>query len=383
MISSASVRDPGSPPARPAAAIRFLANIALAFSAIALTALVLEVALRLRARFEEVGGLGDVQARGGGALPPGSRARLGDIIRVSRNPRIVYELIPNLDVTFVNAPLITNREGFRGPERTAERRGPTVRLLGLGDSVMFGWGVSYENCFLARLERLLARDFPEVSWEAVNTAVPGYNTAMEVATLREKGLAYAPDVVVVNYVGNDLGLPSFIVDPRDSLSFRSSFLVEFVRSRLALGPAEPGRRLRAVPREVRRQVLSGRMESVPPRYRELVGLDAYRRSMSELKELSVQHAFSVVVLAQPIANDFVKELGAELGFPVVETESAVEQHLAGHAGGSDPRSELTVSAEDPHPSDLGHEIIASVLHRHLVASGLARKLVERASRGGR
>jgi hypothetical protein len=246
---------------------------------------------------------------------------------------------------------------------------------------MFGWGVSYENCFLARVERLLARDFPGVSWEAVNTAVPGYNTAMEVATLREKGLAYAPDVVVVNYVGNDLGLPSFVVERRDHLTLRSSFLVDFVRSRLASSPTERERRLRAVPREVRRQVLAGRMEDVPPRYRDLVGLEAYRRSMRDLKELAVRHGFAVVVLAHPIAHDFVRDLGAELGFPVVETQSAVEQHVA-RAGEGQPPAELTVSAEDPHPSDLGHEIIAGVLHRHLADSGLARRLAERASRGG-
>jgi hypothetical protein len=60
----------------------------------------------------------------------------------------------------------------------------------------------------------------------------------------------------------------------------------------------------------------------------------------------------------------------------------VERHVAAHGGEGSPEVELTVSAEDPHPSDLGHEIIADVLHRHLVDSGLARRLAERASRGG-
>jgi hypothetical protein len=39
----------------------------------------------------------------------------------------------------------------------------------------------------------------------VNLAVPGYNTAQEMLTLKEKGLAYRPDLVIVNFVLNDDG----------------------------------------------------------------------------------------------------------------------------------------------------------------------------------
>jgi hypothetical protein len=49
------------------------------------------------------------------------------------------------------------------------------------------------------LEERLAKEVPNERWEVLNMAVPGYNTAMEVETLKARGLAYEPDVVVVGY----------------------------------------------------------------------------------------------------------------------------------------------------------------------------------------
>ena len=41
----------------------------------------------------------------------------------------------------------------------------------------------------------------------MNTGVPGYNTYMEVAALKQKWLFYEPALVVIDFVGNDLDLP--------------------------------------------------------------------------------------------------------------------------------------------------------------------------------
>ena len=47
----------------------------------------------------------------------------------------------------------TNSIGLRGPE--LEDPKPEIRIACVGDSVTFGWGVSYEESYPARLERLL------------------------------------------------------------------------------------------------------------------------------------------------------------------------------------------------------------------------------------
>ncbi len=57
----------------------------------------------------------------------------------------------------------TNSLGYRGPELPAEATYP--RILCVGDSVTFGWGVSYEESYPARLAMLLGV-------EVVNVGVP-------------------------------------------------------------------------------------------------------------------------------------------------------------------------------------------------------------------
>ena len=349
----------------------------LALGAVGLTVALLEAALRLEVHFADARTARQLQSIGVAVPAPGTRVRLGNIIRISPNPRIIYELIPNLDVVFLQVPLVTNADGFRGPAVPAARGSRTVRILGLGDSVMFGWGVRDEDGYLARLAAALDRDLPEVSWEIVNTAVPGYNTVMEIETLRDKGLRYGPDLVILNFVGNDLGLPNFIVPEPDELTLHRSYLLDFVRSRLESAQrARSG--LEAVPAELRHLGLDGGAnERVPRRYRDLVGLKAWRGAMRHLSALASQHGFEVVVLAHPEAPPFVKEASRELGFPVIETATAVREYerAAGLTGGDD--SPLVLTPADPHPSPLGNEIIARVLEQNLRKSGLAHRLIAR------
>jgi lysophospholipase L1-like esterase len=352
---------------------RLAASISLAALSTLVGLAVLEVALRARAHFAGPAGLG---AAPPGQVPPGGRARLGHVVRLSPDPRIVYELVPGLDVTFLGVPLRTNADGFRGPVVPPSRMRPAVRVVGLGDSVMFGWGVSEEDAYLARLAPLLEAASPGVAWEVVNTAVPGYNTVMEVATLETKGLRYDPDLVILNFVGNDLGLPNFIEERPDVLSLRQSFLLGFVRSRLG-GEPEQGRRLVGVPPEVRRFGGEADLARVPSRYRSLVGPQAFRAAVERLRDLAGTHGFEVVVLAHPEVLGYAGDAAREMGFALVETGAAVRAWAHEHGLSHIQQPPLTLTPGDPHPSTIGHAIIAAVLADHLRSSGLAERLVAR------
>ena len=352
---------------------RLAAPLALAGLSTLLGLAVLEVALRARAHFGSPAGLGAARP---GRVPPGGRVRLGHVVRLSPDPRIVYELVPGLDVTLLGAPLRTNPDGFRGPVVPPSRTRPAVRVVGLGDSVMFGWGVSEEDAYLARLASLLETTSPEVAWEVVNTAVPGYNTVMEVATLEAKGLRFDPDLVILNFVGNDLGLPNFIEDRPDVLSPRRSFLLDFVRARLG-SEAEAGPRLVGVPPEARRFGGEADLARVPPRYRRLVGPQSWRAAMERLHDLAGRHGFEVVVLAHPDVFGYARDTAQELGFTLVETGAAVRAWARERGLPDIQQPPLTLTADDPHPSAIGHAIIAAVLAERLRSSGLAERLVAR------
>jgi lysophospholipase L1-like esterase len=332
---------------------------------------VLEAAFRARAGLAAPAGLGAV---GPGRVAPGARARLGDVVRPSANPRIVYELIPGLDVELLGARLRTTRDGFRGEAVPPSRTRPAVRVVGLGDSVMFGWGVREEDGYLARMAAMLEAS-SGVAWEVVNTAVPGYNTVMEVETLEVKGLRFDPDLVVLNFVGNDLGLPNFIEERPDVLSLRRSYLLDFVRGRLR-GEPDAGPRLVGVPAEVRR-FGEAHLDRVPARYRGLLGPEAWRAAMERLRALSLEHGFEVVVLAHPALFGFARDTARELGFPLVETGQRVRAWAREQGIEDVQKPPLTLTAADPHPSAVGHEIIAQVLADSLRASGMAERLASR------
>jgi hypothetical protein len=89
-----------------------------------------------------------------------------------------------------------NSAGQRGRERTREKDDGVVRILLLGDSTSWGWGVSDEEVFAHLLEGLL-----EV--EVINLAVPGYSTDQHLLQLEREGWDWDPDLVLLGFVHND------------------------------------------------------------------------------------------------------------------------------------------------------------------------------------
>ena len=95
-----------------------------------------------------------------------------------------------------------NSLGFRGREVTPRKDPGVVRVLVVGDSFVFGIGVDEEHLFVTRLERRL-RDLTGVPHQVVNLGVAGFSTDQEYLLLRERGLALAPDVVLLLMCDND------------------------------------------------------------------------------------------------------------------------------------------------------------------------------------
>lgn len=80
----------------------------------------------------------------------------------------------------------------------------TFRILGVGDSITFGVGVRFEKIYLQQLEQMLNQREGTTHFEVINMGVSGYNTSQELVALKEKGLQYAPDLVLVGFYWNDI-----------------------------------------------------------------------------------------------------------------------------------------------------------------------------------
>lgn len=110
----------------------------------------------------------------------------------------------NLDLDLGPFRLRTNRLGLRGPELATPKTDGVFRVLVLGDSVVFGWGVDDEHTFTRRLEREWNATAPRVRLEVVNAGHALYDTVQEAAALREFLPVLTPDLVLLVYVVNDV-----------------------------------------------------------------------------------------------------------------------------------------------------------------------------------
>lgn len=119
-----------------------------------------------------------------------------------------------------------NAQGMRGPEVSAQKAEGTTRILLLGDSYTFGYGVSLEESYPGLIRtRYAAEGRPVEVINAAYTAGASADTAY--AWMLDEGFGYQPDLVIYAlFAGNDLqdlyldgweepdarGLPRRVVD---------------------------------------------------------------------------------------------------------------------------------------------------------------------------
>lgn len=123
--------------------------------------------------------------------------------RPSSVPGLTYELAPNRRRNTHGAPVRTNRFGMRDTEPRAAAGAPLHRLVAIGDSVTFGFGVRGEDTYPNVLERLLDETAGDESFDVLNLGVAGYSTRDEAQVFEHKVLRWNPELVVVGYVLND------------------------------------------------------------------------------------------------------------------------------------------------------------------------------------
>ncbi len=117
-----------------------------------------------------------------------------------------FRVAPNFTGRIERAGVVTefttNSLGLRGPELGPKNAGER-RILALGDSFTWGWGVPQGEEWIAvvdgEIDAALGRD----AVTGVNGGVNAYGTENELALLEQIGRDVAPDLVLVGYFAND------------------------------------------------------------------------------------------------------------------------------------------------------------------------------------
>jgi lysophospholipase L1-like esterase len=125
-------------------------------------------------------------------------------LRPNRDLELLDPLAPPATLDKSRWSVHTGPQGYRNPEYTPLPKPGERRVVALGDSSTFGWGVESVEAYPARLGVTLDRENDASNrWEVLNLGVPGYSSFQGLVTLARDALPLAPDVVLFSYLSND------------------------------------------------------------------------------------------------------------------------------------------------------------------------------------
>ncbi|MFQ5350933.1 MAG: SGNH/GDSL hydrolase family protein, partial [Thermoanaerobaculia bacterium] len=260
---------------------------------------------------------------------------------------------------------------FRGRRGPGGKRPGRFRVLVLGDSFAWGYGVHAADAWPLRLERRLASARPDLDPEVVNWSRTGWNTEQAWRSVQPRLSSLDPDLVILNFTLNDAEPTNMEARAR---------LIEPLERR-APGAA-PSQALYA--HSVLYRLFWDRLENRRQRrafveyYEELfegLAWQACLSAMSELRTAAGEQGAPLLLVVFPVfdsqlddpysyrrLHDTVGGGARELDIPVLD--------LLGELRGVDARRLALTPFTDPHPSELAHRLAADLITRHLLGEGL-------------
>ena len=320
---------------------RFLQNTALFFGAFALCLVGFEVALRI--------------------------AGYGNVEIYEPDPVVYWKLKPNQKcyTKIDRKPVHINSQGTRGREFTVAKQPNTIRIVSLGDSKTFGWGLTEAETYSGLLEKLLQeRAGPNRKVEVINAGVNAYSYPQMHAYFKNVALKYSPDMVIIG----DANLWTQFSDS-NSREFVKKFMMRvqlknFLRRfamyhyviEVKLKQVYERQRVKFIPVDPKQDTLFKEQQAKDP--------DAFfRNSIEQLCGLAVSNGVKPVLLYMPVLTTLQQPPQSN---SVWRTKTLVSQKL--DVAFVDTISELAPKAEalyldaDPvHFNAVGNEIIARKL----------------------
>lgn len=256
-------------------------------------------------------------------------SRLEKILAIlERDPALIWRLRANLDTVFENQPVRTGAQNLRGETFAVPKPPGTFRVVALGASPTFGWGVPEADTYPAWAQTVLAGRGVEA--EVINGGTPGYTTWQGVRRLRDHVVGWSPDVVTVAYDLNDLDRFRFFnndgrVDAEQKADSPARVAIQNALNR----SAAYGLLRRGLLRAASRQGAFD-PEAMPRR----VPLDHYRANLLEIDRICRESGVDLVYLKMPINLPFQR-------LTVIDPVEAAEEKRRGdeaRAAGDWPRT---------------------------------------------
>lgn len=302
--------------------------------------------------------------------------------RVVDDAMVNYRMIPNNSWILNNIRFRTNAHGWRDTDHAYPKPANTYRIVVLGDSITFGYGVNLAETYPKQLEQQLNQQ-PSLPtrYEVISIAMGGLGTEQEAYLLEREGLKYDPDLVIVGYCSNDPVPGDLIAAQRTSQSrpllvrsyyrvkefaARSSFIHYLYKSAQKISwqiGVLVGRE--EIDAEVRDDVYS-RTHADPQSWGSVM------RGFEKFRQLSAQHQLPVMLVIFPLLHHLQdypwSALHQQIAAAASQNKITVIDLLPRYR--QYPQSKLQVDNGDPlHPNAFGHRLASVTLYEWLTQNG--------------
>lgn len=286
-----------------------------------------------------------------------------ELVQPAREPRIHFELRPDLDTLFRGARLVTNSAGLPDREYSLEKPTDTFRAVVVGSSWTMPSDVAVEHAWHSLLEDRFNEASTRTRFEFINFGVEHYGLGEIIATLELKAMAYDPDLIVFALTHYT---PQVLWEDERSAFEPTPHPCPLLKVR-SLGPtmaalrrldARLGLGLPIAPADRRTQVKDTAEYGAQ-----------LRRAMRELNRIAGRSHVPVALVwlgfraADPERRALLDEEIRRYGFPFIDTKRALRE-----SGLSD--RELKPYPDSRHPSVAGHRLLADTIEAQLLDEGL-------------
>ncbi|MCB0832926.1 MAG: SGNH/GDSL hydrolase family protein, partial [Bacteroidetes bacterium] len=281
---------------------------------------------------------------------------------------LLWRLAPNQE-TFTkigNKPVTINSHGMRDREYTVQKPDGIFRILVIGNSCTYGWGVYQDSTYSKVLEQLLNRNHAAQQYEVMNAGVIGYSISQILEFLKADGNLWSPDLVLVSHTFNEgkRVSPSSPQEVKDKVFFAMKvknilrnialyhFVVEFNFSS--------------------QYVKLARKITEDPSWIDSTAFNQYEHDLRDIvlwsKTNRTQLAYLLTVTKNQIMADSIHYSKHQLAIlEVGRTESipVVDFMKPFRSAGS-----IELYVDGGHPNEIGHRIMATAICKELFRSSL-------------
>jgi len=282
--------------------------------------------------------------------------------RPAADPNLSFSHAPNGHAFLMGVDVKINSEGLRDYEYPLEKGPNTYRIMMLGDSTTFGWGVRLEDTAAKILERRLNESGTATGkrFEVLNAGVGNYDTVQEVTYYETRGRAFRPDAVILVYFIND---PEPVPIERKGVLIDRSYLIAFTINRF------DGILRRTGERPGFQAYYASLYDDDRP------GFQACKAALKSLATATRAEGAQVLVAILPELHQInenypftaehqkIKDVVTSEGMAVVDLIDGLRNH--------GPESTLWVTPQDDHPNAKANGLVAAQL-QDWVLKGLSQ-----------